>query len=74
MLLPLIAVACYLFGAIELGVSAYQGDSHHGRGRRIAAAAWVRACWPRCGARARPRDGPGCLFARMPCRRRRVRS
>ena len=39
MLLSLIAVACYLFGAIELGVSAYQGGTHHGRGRRIAAAA-----------------------------------
>ena len=38
LLLPLIAVACYLFGAIELGLSAYQGSSHHGRGRRIAAA------------------------------------
>ena len=39
MLLPLIAVACYLFGALGLGFSAYQGDSHHGRGGRIAAAA-----------------------------------
>jgi ABC-type uncharacterized transport system permease subunit len=39
LLLPLIAVACYLFGAIELGLSAYQGGTHHGRGRRIAAAA-----------------------------------
>lgn len=39
MLLPLIAVACYLFGAIEFGLSAYQGASRHGRGRRIAAAA-----------------------------------
>jgi ABC-type uncharacterized transport system permease subunit len=39
LLLSLIAVACYLFGAIELGVSAYQGGTHHGRGRRIAAAA-----------------------------------
>jgi ABC-type uncharacterized transport system permease subunit len=39
LLLPLIAVACYLFGALGLGFSAYQGDSHHGRGGRIAAAA-----------------------------------
>jgi ABC-type uncharacterized transport system permease subunit len=39
LLLPLIAVACYLFGALGLGLSAYQGDSHHGRGGRIAAAA-----------------------------------
>ena len=39
MLLPLIAVACYLFGALGLGFAAYQGDSHHGRGGRIAAAA-----------------------------------
>jgi ABC-type uncharacterized transport system permease subunit len=39
LLLPLIAVACYLFGALGLGISAYQGDSHHGRGGRIAAAA-----------------------------------
>jgi ABC-type uncharacterized transport system permease subunit len=38
LLLPLIAVACYLFGALGLGLSAYQGDSHHGRGGRIAAA------------------------------------
>jgi len=38
LLLPLIAVACYLFGAIGLGLSAYQGDTHHSRGRRIAAA------------------------------------
>jgi ABC-type uncharacterized transport system permease subunit len=38
LLLPLIAVACYLFGAIGLGVSAYQVGTHHGRGRRIAAA------------------------------------
>jgi len=38
LLLSFIAVACYLFGAIELGVSAYQGGTHHGRGRRIAAA------------------------------------
>lgn len=39
MLLPLIAVACYLFGALGLGLSAYWGDAHHGRGRRIAAVA-----------------------------------
>jgi ABC-type uncharacterized transport system permease subunit len=39
LLLPLIAVACYLFGAIGLGISAYQGGSQEGRGRRIAAAA-----------------------------------
>jgi len=39
LLLPLIAVACYLFGALGLGLSAYQGDTHHGRGGRIAAAA-----------------------------------
>ncbi len=37
MLLPLIAVACYVFGALGLGLSAYWGDAHHGRGRRIAA-------------------------------------
>ncbi|RPI16755.1 MAG: hypothetical protein EHM60_01320 [Lysobacterales bacterium] len=37
MLLPLIAVACYMFGALGLGLSAYWGDAHHGRGRRIAA-------------------------------------
>jgi ABC-type uncharacterized transport system permease subunit len=36
LLLPLIAVACYLFGALGLGLSAYWGDDHHGRGRRIA--------------------------------------
>jgi len=39
LLLPLIAVACYLFGALGLGLSAYWGDAHHGRGRRIAAVA-----------------------------------
>jgi ABC-type uncharacterized transport system permease subunit len=38
LLLPLIAVACYLFGAFGLGLSAYQGNTHHGRGVRIAAA------------------------------------
>jgi len=37
LLLPLIAVACYMFGALGLGLSAYWGDAHHGRGRRIAA-------------------------------------
>ena len=36
-MLPLIAVACYLFGALGLGLSAYRADAHHGRGRRIAA-------------------------------------
>lgn len=39
LLLTLIAVACYLFGALGLGVAAYQGDSHHGRGGRMAAVA-----------------------------------
>ena len=39
MLLPIIAVACYLFGALGLGYAAYQGNSHHSRGGRIAAAA-----------------------------------
>lgn len=39
MLLPLIAVACYLFAALGLGMAAYRGDSHHGRGRRIASVA-----------------------------------
>lgn len=39
MLLPLIAVACYLFGAFGLAFGAYRGDSHHGRGSRIAGAA-----------------------------------
>ena len=37
LLLPLLAVACYLFGALGLGLSAYRGDAHTGRGRRIAA-------------------------------------
>ncbi len=36
MLLPLIAVACYLFGAVGLAFGAYYGTSHHGRGGRIA--------------------------------------
>jgi len=39
LLLPLIAVACYLFGAFGLAYGAYRGDSHHGRGSRIAGAA-----------------------------------
>ncbi len=39
MLLPLIAVACYLFGAFGLAYGAYRGDSHHGRGSRISGAA-----------------------------------
>jgi len=39
LLLPLIAVACYLFGALGLGMAAYRGDTHEGRGRRIAAVA-----------------------------------
>ena len=39
MLLPLIAVACYVFAALGLGIAVYRGDSHHGRGRRIAAVA-----------------------------------
>jgi ABC-type uncharacterized transport system permease subunit len=39
LLLPLIAVACYLFGAFGLAFGAYWGDSHHGRGSRIAGAA-----------------------------------
>lgn len=39
MLLPLIAVACYLFGAVGLAFGAYRGDSHHGRGSRITGAA-----------------------------------
>jgi ABC-type uncharacterized transport system permease subunit len=39
LLLPLIAVACYLFGALGLGMAAYRADSHEGRGRRIAGAA-----------------------------------
>ena len=39
LLLTLIAVACYLFGALGLGFAAYHGNSHHGRGGRMAAAA-----------------------------------
>ena len=39
MLLPLIAVACYLFGAVGLAFGTYRGDPHHGRGSRIAGAA-----------------------------------
>ena len=39
LLLSLIAVACYLFGALGLGLSAYRDEAHHGRGRRIAAVA-----------------------------------
>jgi ABC-type uncharacterized transport system permease subunit len=35
LLLPLIAVACYLFGAVGLGFGAYYGVTHHGRGGRI---------------------------------------
>jgi ABC-type uncharacterized transport system permease subunit len=38
LLLPLIAIACYLFGAIGLAFGAYYGVSHHGRGGRIAGA------------------------------------
>jgi len=38
LLLPLIVVACYLFGAIGLALGAYHGNSHHGRGGRIAGA------------------------------------
>jgi ABC-type uncharacterized transport system permease subunit len=38
LLLPLIAIACYLFGALGLAFGAYYGDSHHGRGGRIAGA------------------------------------
>jgi ABC-type uncharacterized transport system permease subunit len=39
LLFPLIAVACYLFGALGLAFGTYRGDSHHGRGSRIAGAA-----------------------------------
>jgi len=39
LLLPLIAVACYLIGAVWLGITAYRTDSHQGRGGRIAAVA-----------------------------------
>jgi ABC-type uncharacterized transport system permease subunit len=38
LLLPLIAIACYLFGAVGLAFGAYYGVSHHGRGGRIAGA------------------------------------
>jgi len=38
LLLPLIAVACYVFGAFGLAMGAYYGVSHHGRGGRIAGA------------------------------------
>jgi ABC-type uncharacterized transport system permease subunit len=38
LLLPLIAVACYLFGAFGLALGAYYGSTHHGRGGRIAGA------------------------------------
>jgi ABC-type uncharacterized transport system permease subunit len=38
LLLPLIAIACYLFGAVGLALGAYYGDSNHGRGGRIAGA------------------------------------
>ncbi len=43
MLLPLIALACYLIGAIWLGYTAYRGDGPEGRGGRIAAVA-IAAC------------------------------
>jgi ABC-type uncharacterized transport system permease subunit len=39
--LPLIAVACYLIGAVWLAYAAYRGTSHHGRGGRIAAVAFA---------------------------------
>ena len=39
LLLPLIVVACYLIGAVWLGISAYRSDAHRGRGGRIAAVA-----------------------------------
>jgi len=39
LLLPLIAVACYLIGAVWLGIAVYRKDSHEGRGGRIAAVA-----------------------------------
>jgi ABC-type uncharacterized transport system permease subunit len=35
--LHLIAVVCYLIGAVWLGIAAYRADSHRGRGGRIAA-------------------------------------
>jgi ABC-type uncharacterized transport system permease subunit len=37
--LPLIAVACYLIGAVWLGVTVYRTNTHEGRGGRIAAVA-----------------------------------
>jgi ABC-type uncharacterized transport system permease subunit len=37
--LPLIAVACYLIGAVWLGFTVYRTESHQGRGGRIAAVA-----------------------------------
>ena len=39
MLSSLIAVACYLIGAVVLGSSAYRADVHLGRGGRLASAA-----------------------------------
>jgi ABC-type uncharacterized transport system permease subunit len=39
LLLPLIAVGCYLIGAIVLGIGAYRDDTHEGRGGWLAAAA-----------------------------------
>jgi ABC-type uncharacterized transport system permease subunit len=39
LLLPLIAVACYIFGAFGLAYGAYHGATHHGRGSRIAGVA-----------------------------------
>jgi len=37
LLLPLIAVACYLFGAFGLAMGAYYGVSHHGRAGALRA-------------------------------------
>ena len=39
LLLPLITVACYLFGAFGLAFGVYYGNSHHGRGSRLAGVA-----------------------------------
>jgi len=39
LLLPLIAVACYLIGAVWLGLTVYRTDSHQDRGGRISAVA-----------------------------------